>query len=127
MLVRCSILNQKGFTLIELIAVMIIISVLATVVTRKFDLLSDTASQKALLVGVSELNARETLTWTNIKLSPAGWTNDVDLFTGVNTNLGTDYVWTAGPNVFGGSLSFDSEFKILNRAASTASTWGRWN
>ena len=127
MYTRLSISDQKGFTLIELVSMMIILGVLATVVTKKFDILSDTASQRALVEGVSELNARESLTWTNIKLSPAGWTNDADLFTGIETNLGTDYVWTAGPNALGGALTFDSESRILNRTASTTSAWGRWN
>ena len=67
------------------------------------------------------------MTWINLKLSPTGWTDDAELFTGVETNLGSDYVWTDGPGVSGGTLSFDSESKVLNRTASTASTWGRWN
>ena len=127
MFTRFSISNQQGFTLIELISIMIILGVLATTVIKKFDILSDTASQRALLAGVSELNARESLTWTNMKMSPTGWTNDADLFTGIDTNLGGDYVWTDGPNALGGTLTFDSESKILNRTASTASSWGRWN
>jgi prepilin-type N-terminal cleavage/methylation domain-containing protein len=127
MFTRLPIPNQKGFTLIELISVMIIISVMATVVIKKFDVLSDTASQKALVAGVNELNARESLTWTNMKLSPAGWTDDTELYTGIETNLGGGYVWTAGPNILGGTLSFESEAQVLNRTASTTSSWGRWN
>ena len=126
MCTRISILYQKGFTLIELISVMVIISVMATVVIKKFDVLSDTASQRALVAGIGELNAREDLTWINMRLSTTGWTNDADLFTGVDTDLGGNYIWTAGPNTLGGTLSFDSEFQILNRSASTASTWDRW-
>ena len=75
-----SILNQKGFTLIELIAVLLILSVLFSITIRKFDLLSDTASQSALLEGVKELNTRETLEWTKLKLSNSGWTSDADVF-----------------------------------------------
>lgn len=124
---RLSISDQKGFTLIELISIMIILGVLATVVTKKFDILSDTASQRALIAGIGELNARESLTWTNMKMSPTGWTSDTDVFAGIDTNLGSDYFWTTGPDASGGTLSFDSESRILNRTASTASSWGRWN
>jgi prepilin-type N-terminal cleavage/methylation domain-containing protein len=127
MFARLSISNQNGFTLIELISVMIIMGVLATTVIKKFDILSDTAAQRALVAGISELNARESLTWTNMKMSPTGWTNDAELFSVVDTNLGDDYDWTEGPNILGGTLSFDSESKVLNRTASTSTSWGRWN
>ena len=75
-------LNQKGFTLIEIISVLIIMGVVASVSIEKFDLLSDTASQQALYMGIKELNIRESLTWTNIKLSAAGWADDAQLFSG---------------------------------------------
>jgi prepilin-type N-terminal cleavage/methylation domain-containing protein len=98
-----SISDQKGFTLIELISILIILSVLVSVVVKRLDLLSGTASQKAILEGVKELNAREKLVWTNMKLSDTGWTNDADVFAMTETNLGAAYVWTAGPNASGGT------------------------
>ncbi len=123
---RFSISDQKGFTLIELISVLVILGVIASVSVKKFDLLSDTAAQRALWEGVKELNARETLVWTNSKLSNSGWTSDVDVFAKIDTELGFDYVWTAGPNASGGTLSFRSEFSILSRTASATSSSGKW-
>lgn len=73
-------LNQKGFTLIELLAMMVIIGVMASVGVKKLDVLSDTATNRVFQEGVKELNIRESLTWANIKLSPAGWTDDAQLF-----------------------------------------------
>ncbi len=124
---RFSISDQKGFTLIELISILIILGVLASVAVKRLDLLSDTAAQRALLEGVKELNGREKLVWTNIKLSDTGWINDANVFVEIDTNLGAGYVWTAGPNATGGTLSFQSESNVLSRTASTTSSWARWN
>jgi prepilin-type N-terminal cleavage/methylation domain-containing protein len=118
--------DQKGFTLIELISVLIIISVIASVGVKKLDLLSDTAANRALLEGVKELNARETLVWTNMKLSNTGWTSDAALFAAIDTTLGVSYIWTDGPTASGGTLSFRSESIVLNRTASTTASMGGW-
>jgi prepilin-type N-terminal cleavage/methylation domain-containing protein len=53
-------LNQKGFTLIELIAIMIIMGVLGSVAVTKYEGLSHTATDQVLAVAVKELNVRET-------------------------------------------------------------------
>lgn len=119
--------NQKGFTLIELISVMIILSVMASVSVKKLDLLSGTATNRAIQESVKELNIRESLTWTNIKLSNTGWTNDGDVFSAMDTNLGADFVWTAGPAASGGTLRFRSTTIALTRTPSTTSSVGNWN
>ena len=72
---RMSILSQKGFTLIEMIAAMVILSVMASVSVQKFEFLSVTATDRAINEGIRELNIRESLTWTKIKLSTIGYTN----------------------------------------------------
>lgn len=119
--------NQKGFTLIELISVMIILSVMASVSVKKLDLLSGTATNRAIQESVKELNVRESLTWTNIKLSNTGWTNDGDVFSAMDTNLGADFVWTAGPAASGGTLRFRTTTITLTRTPSTTSSMGSWN
>jgi type II secretory pathway pseudopilin PulG len=126
MFARFSISNQEGFTLIELISILIIMGVLASVMVEKFDLLSDTAAQRALLEGVKELNVRETLGWTNLKLSNTGWTNDADVFAAIETKLGSSYVWIDGPNASGGKLAFRAESVALSRTQSTTSSMGSW-
>ena len=52
---------------------MIIIGVMASVGVKNMDLISDTATDRAMMEAVKELNIRESLTWTNVKLSPAVW------------------------------------------------------
>ena len=68
--------NQKGFTLLEMMSVLVIMGVIVSVAIKKFDLLSNTASITAIKSGIRELNTRETLVWTQIKLSDTGWSND---------------------------------------------------
>lgn len=120
-------LNQRGLTLIELVAVIVIMGVIASVAVKKTNLISSTATNRALLEGVRELNIRESLTWTNTKLSAANWADDGQLFSTIDTNLGFDYVWSAGPTASGGTLSFRSESVALSRNASTNSSMGSWN
>lgn len=118
--------DQKGFTLIELISVMIIMGVVASVSIEKFDLLSDTASQQALYSGIKELNIRESLTWTNLKISSAGYTRDEDLYLLIDTDLGGRFSWNPGPTISGGTLYFRAYSKSLTRIASTETAAGKW-
>ncbi len=90
--------DQKGFTLIELISVMIIMSVTASVAVKKYDLVTGTATDRVLQEAVKELNVREHLTWIDIKLSSTNWTHDADVFSAMDTNVGAQFVWTPGPN-----------------------------
>ena len=119
-------LNQKGFTLIELISVMIIMGVFASVSIQKFDLLSETASQQALYLGIKELNIRESLTWTNLKISNTGYTNDDDLYPLIDTDLGAGYKWNPGPSISGGTLHFRAHSKTLTRVPSTEKSAAKW-
>jgi prepilin-type N-terminal cleavage/methylation domain-containing protein len=121
-------LNQKGFTLIELISVMIIMGVMASVSIQRFDILSDSANQRVLHAGIKELNIRESLIWTNIKISLDGYTNDEDIFTAVDTNLGTGFEWNPDPpdRVTGATLTFKSASMTLNRQESTDTAAGKW-
>ncbi len=126
MKMKFSISDQNGFTLIELISVMVILGVLASVAVTKFDVLSGNAAQRVLLEAVKELNARESLIWTDIKLSTTNWTNDGDVLLNVETNLGPAFVWTDGPDASGGTLSFEDQSIVLTRIPSTISSAGSW-
>ena len=122
-------LNQKGFTLIELISVMIIMGVVASVSVQKFDIVSDAAAEQALHLGIKELNIRESLTWSNIKISTDGYTNDADLWSMVapDLELGGKYLWSPGPHITdGGTLHFESQSIALNRQPSTPSAAAKW-
>ena len=59
--------NQKGFTLIEIIAVLIILSILIAVAIPRYFGLSQDAAKSALRQAVSELVARDNLLWSKYK------------------------------------------------------------
>jgi prepilin-type N-terminal cleavage/methylation domain-containing protein len=121
-----SLQNQKGFTLIELIAVMIIMGVMSSVAIKKFDIITDTASTEALAIAVKELNVRESLAWSNMKISNDGYTTDEDIFAALDKDLGAKFRWNPGPHIGGGTLHFESQSIVLHRNPSAISAAGKW-
>jgi len=118
--------NQHGFTLLEIIAVLVILSVIASIAINRFDFLSETASSKVLEAGIKELNIRETVVWAKVKLSDDGWNDDETLFARIDTNLGAYYTWNPKPDEKGGTLFFSNKFALLTRTASTKKSAGIW-
>jgi prepilin-type N-terminal cleavage/methylation domain-containing protein len=123
---RSTLRNQKGFTLIELLSVMIIMGVMSSVAVKKVDFITDTASAKALAVAVKELNVRESLVWSQMKISLDGYTTDADLFDALDKELGAKFEWDPGPGIDGGTLHCESQSVVLNRTQSTNSAPGQW-
>ncbi|MEW6217969.1 MAG: prepilin-type N-terminal cleavage/methylation domain-containing protein [Thermodesulfobacteriota bacterium] len=114
--------SQQGFTLIEIIAVLILLGILAAVAVPKYIDMSNEAKVKALDAGISELNSRENLAWGRYKLtSPATWADATLLGTYMDTDLGSEYAWS------GNNVSFQSgTAKAFTRTASTETTPGNW-
>jgi prepilin-type N-terminal cleavage/methylation domain-containing protein len=119
--------NHKGFTLLELMSVLVILGVMTSVGVKKYDILSETADLTAIQAGVRELNTQEALVWIDMKLSDTGWTADVDVYNAVEKNLGQGYRWTPGPAITGGTLHYDSQSVTLVRTQSTRQDVGSWN
>jgi prepilin-type N-terminal cleavage/methylation domain-containing protein len=119
-------LNQKGFTLIEIIAVLVIMSILAAAGMQKMESLSDSASKQTLNNAVRDLNSKEALTWALVKVSEEGWVSDESLFAKINANLGEGYSWSPGPVLKGGTLRMRSSAVTMARTPSTANTAGNW-
>jgi len=122
---RC-VRNQKGFTLIEVIAVLVILGVLATVAASRFVRIVEAADRRALEIGIADLNTEERVAWAKIKISETGWESDAQVFSEVDTDLGNDYFWSVGPTVDGGRLHSGDSAADLLRTYSTSTGAGFW-
>jgi prepilin-type N-terminal cleavage/methylation domain-containing protein len=118
--------DSTGFTLVEVLAVLVIIGVLGALGFGKADAISGTAIQRVFEDTLQELNSRERVTWTHAKLSDSGWVDDGAVFSQIDLNFGSEYHWSPIPDTAGGRLHFRSQSISLQRTPSTTTTWARW-
>jgi hypothetical protein len=121
-------LDEKAFSLFELLAVLLIVSFLVAASLPRFEELTEKNIRMAVFGGLSELNCRETMVWANEKLNQAGWRSDGELFKKLDKDLGKDFIWKdKDPGPDGGCIIFQNRNDfILIRQASTNESPGRW-
>lgn len=124
-------LNQKGFTLIEIIAVMIILGVLVVVAVPRLISVDNRAEEIAFDLGVEELNGREKLLWHQLKLGSISFSNEelndkLWLKMLNNLDIGHKYILSSVSSS-GGTLKYGSQVVVLERAPATSvypASWG---
>ncbi|MCC5833541.1 MAG: prepilin-type N-terminal cleavage/methylation domain-containing protein [Opitutales bacterium] len=100
--------RKAGFTLIEIIAVLVLLGILAAVAVPRYINMADDARVRAVQAGIAELNGRESLVWSQQMIANAGSVTDADIVTATDAaNIGASYSWTDGPEATGGTLVFD--------------------
>jgi hypothetical protein len=104
---------------------MIIMGVLGSIAISRYEGLSGAATKQVLAAAVKELNVRECLTWTDIKISGDGYTGDENVYAALITDLGPKFKWNPGPGIDGGTLYSGNQSCVLVRIPSSFAAAGR--
>ena len=116
--------NQKGFTLIEIIAVLVILGVLAAVAIPKYMDLQKQAADKALEGGVAAGQSAVSMQYARVSLSKGGAANVTEVVTALgnanNRPSSTDFSYTFAAGT-GANVDVTTSWINTGRAGNSSS------
>lgn len=117
--------NQRGFTLIEILAVLIILSIIVAIAVPKIISMDKTAENTAIKVAIVELNSIELGCWTQFKMANDVVVSDAELFKTCNYTI-NNHEWMS-LDQSGGILRFKESKVHLHRRHSANHEPARWS
>lgn len=140
-----------GFTLIEVIAVLVLVGIVAGVAIPRYVDLAEAAKRRAVAAGIAEYNGREVLLWTHKQLGRAlegsEYQFDRKIYSEMDPYLDAGFTYVAGTSgeegehwyyqhsaygnastgaVYRGTLRFQGEVVNVRRYPATYSQPARW-
>lgn len=116
--------NQKGFTLVEIMSVIIILGIILVFSVPKIITLNKNAEDVGIKMAIIDLNGREMKCWTEMKLG-SGWVDDQKVFDSCNYEI-EGYSWSTLVPV-GGQITFKETSISFKRKLSATNQPAAWS